>query len=85
MDAIDNIISEVMKQYNNHPRKKGMVILKEHLVRRIRSAMRGPERFGLMMPLTILAASRPKGELPRFGLATLLPRIGLESSKCCYR
>ena len=79
MDAIDNIISEVMKQYNNHPRKKGMVILKEHLVRRIRSAMRGPERFGLMMPLTILAASRPKGELPRFGLATLLPRIGLES------
>ena len=41
--------------------------------------MRGPERFGLMMPLTILAASRPKGELPRFGLATLLQRLDLRA------
>ena len=56
-----------------------MVVLKEHLVRRIRSAIRGPEKYGIMMPQTVLAASLPHGDLPRFGLATLLPRKGLEN------
>ena len=55
-----------------------MQVAKEHLVRRIRSAVYGPEKYGIMTPITILAASRPHGELPRFGLATLLPKRGLE-------
>ena len=76
--TIDNILKEVQQTLTKHPNKKGMVVLKEHLVRRIRSAIRGPEKYGIMTPITILAASRPHGELPRFGLATLLPKRGLE-------
>lgn len=56
--AIEEVLRAVVKKARELKERRGgnYILLKEHIVRVIRSAGRGPERYGLDLPLTLLAA-----------------------------
>lgn len=56
--AVEEVLRAVTKKARELKERRGgnYILLKEHIVRVIRSAGRGPERYGLDLPVTLLAA-----------------------------
>lgn len=56
--AIDEVLRAVVSKARELKERRGgtYILLKEHIIRVLRSAGRGPERYGLDLPVTLLAA-----------------------------
>lgn len=56
--AVDEVLRAVVRKARELKERRGgtYILLKEHIIRVLRSAGRGPERYGLDLPITLLAA-----------------------------